>query len=90
MAICGVLGGVVRRECLDPPHDIETPTELINWALERVTGERRSANNLITATDVHFLMGGEHRRSNGEIVKCVVPIRIVEAINLLIMRGIDR
>jgi hypothetical protein len=82
MAVCGVINGVVRRECLDPPSG-GTPTTLVNWALSQISGQSRGANAQITGGDLETLVRGTHSAPSGDIVNFVLPPQIIDAVRFL-------
>ena len=79
MAICGVINGVVRRECLDPPA-LENQTDLANWALGKITGEVRGEESQFTYEDLHSLERGIFERHNGDQVKFTFPESLKQAV----------
>ena len=83
MAICGVIDGVVRRECLDPPSG-GTPIELVSWALNQIAGEARPAEAPITAEDLHILTDGTYQNPDGTIVNFLVPENVIMAITSVV------
>jgi hypothetical protein len=82
MAVCGIINGVVRRECLDPPSG-GTPAMLVNWALDQISGRSPGANAQITGRDLETLVRGTHSAPNGDIVNFVAPPQIIDAVRSL-------
>lgn len=79
MAFCGVINGVLRRECLEPPTNV-SPLILVNWAVEQITGRITSADKIDIST-LQLLKDGRYIQSNQAVVKFVLPASIKEAIN---------
>ncbi len=82
LAICGVINGVIRRECLDPPIDVGT-TALANWILNQVSDNHRNANSNFTASDLQTLRSEIYTSSSGEVLKFSVPENRKKAIRSL-------
>ena len=81
MAICGVINGVVRRECLDPP-DFRDTENLANWALGKITGQVRGeeSESIFKDEELRNLKHGFFRRPNGEQVKFTFPEGLKQAV----------
>lgn len=82
LAICRVRDGVAQGECIDPPDGMGglahvTPNsarQYHNWALEHITGQRRSRWDPITPYDEAILRDGVYRNyATGEEVRFRLP-----------------
>jgi len=93
MAICGVINGVERRECLDPPPGLGNARGdaklLVNWAWSQISGELHmdiaaegfhalGATNLSTISRTR-----EFTSPNGDVVKFLLPERVIVAVLVL-------
>ncbi|CAH1044900.1 hypothetical protein HPTD01_3378 [Halomonas sp. TD01] len=87
MAVCGVIDGVVRRECVDPPSGPNTPTELANWALTQIVGRWRLGDQTVSTVDLYTLEAGAYRAPNGDSVNFVLPTHLQEAVRELLSTG---
>ena len=79
MALCGVINGILHRECLEPPVNV-SPLILVNWAAEQITGRITAADKIDIST-LQLLKDGRYIQSNMAVVKFVLPESIKEAIN---------
>jgi hypothetical protein len=82
MAVCLVLKGVARRECLSPPRTGNRLT-LINWAWTQVDGVPRPSNAVIHSAQLGILKTGKLVRNDGAIVNFALPKSIVRAVTEL-------
>lgn len=83
MAICIVINGVARRECLDPP-DTDSATGQVNWALSHITGGRRSVDATVDASQLQMLIAGRLELSRHSVTTFALPASIISAIQSLI------
>ena len=84
MAICGVVNGAIRQECLDPPK-VSSPTALVNWALEALTGIIIPSSTPITYDQIRILFQGSYENSDEETVKFILPESIIKAATSLLL-----
>ena len=83
MAICGVINGVIRRECLDPPTE-GSPAVLANWVLSQISGENRFTGSEITVADLSTLNSGTFTSPNGEVVNFTIPEDMANMFRIMI------
>lgn len=88
IAVCGVIEGVIRRECLDPPSG-GSPTSLINWTLGKITNEYRNADTAISINDLHTLSSGSYTSPTGDVVKFIIPSDMAAMVRLLLSKLYD-
>lgn len=79
MALCIVINGVARRECLDPPPTADA-AGLVNWALSHITGRRLALGATVDDSVLHLLREGRLELSNDAIATFALPERITAAI----------
>jgi hypothetical protein len=95
MAVCIVLDGLARQQCLDPVKTVSS-TALVNWSISQITGRSRASESLITDQEIAFLTKGRHRVLNANITFSL-PASIKVALQEIIEnrnrgrdRGLDR
>lgn len=78
LAICYVDGnGGADKRCVDPPRKA-TRRELVNWALEQITGIRRSQHQEVTAKEADILRSGVFLTRTGIRVSFSLPEELRE------------
>ena len=82
MAACAIVDGVAQRVCLDPPSG-GGARELVNWALQEITGVSRSPTDRIEGAELQTLLGNRFVRSSGAVVTFSLPETVVNAVELL-------
>lgn len=89
MAICGVIHGVVRRECLDPPSGV-SPVALANWALSQISGVDLSMRSIVTENDLSTLISGTFVSPNEQIVNFTIPDEMKMMLHLIMHKARER
>lgn len=79
MALCGIINGVTRQECLDPPANL-SPFMLINWAVDQIKS-KTTATDEIDLSTLQLLRDERYIRSDQIVVNFVLPASIKDAVN---------
>jgi hypothetical protein len=61
LAMCGYRDGQIVSGCFDPPHGEASSPQVLNWALEMITGEKRGPNQLISVFHQNVLRTGRYQ-----------------------------
>jgi hypothetical protein len=64
MAVCIIVNGQARQQCLNPPDEINNALALVTWALSEITIERKRSYSSITNQEIRILASGEYNFNN--------------------------